>query len=239
MVDTTGSNRKGFTLIEITFVVALISTVAAIAIPVGFRGLRLANERNASASLKSLVAAEVDFRGNDRDGNLVTDYWTGDVAGLFCMTSASTRGRNDAPIKLIEVSLAAADTSPLSAGAAGGEYQAISAFALQGPKAEYWYYAMNQDQSVSPAQTYRQNTGGLLNMGNVHHPSGFAFLAYPSSYKYSGINLFIINENGVVLKANPGRSIKSREAVPPGAPLSAWRNWPSDAVLKSTWSKMD
>jgi prepilin-type N-terminal cleavage/methylation domain-containing protein len=231
--------RGGFTLIEVMIVAGITATLAAIAIPIVLAGVRSANERNASASLKTLMSAEIDFKENDRDGNGIRDFWTADVAGLYSMTSAAVRGRKDDPIRLLNVTVAGADTSPLSAGSAGGEYRAITEFAFPAPKAEYWYYAMNQDQGASPAQSYRQNTGGLLNMGNVHHLYQFAFMAYPNRYKYSGTSVFIINEAGTLMKSNPGRSIKSRESAPPGAPISAFRNWPNDRTLKASWSKMD
>ena len=34
--------------------------------------------------MKSLAAAEADFRGsNDRDGNIIEDFWTADVSALY------------------------------------------------------------------------------------------------------------------------------------------------------------
>ena len=42
-------------------------------------------ERNSSASLKTIVTAQADFRANDRDGNGVADYWRGDIAGLYVL----------------------------------------------------------------------------------------------------------------------------------------------------------
>jgi prepilin-type N-terminal cleavage/methylation domain-containing protein len=61
-------NKDGFTLIELMIVIAIIAIIAAIAIPGLLSSQRASNERNASASLKTIASAEADFRGNDRDG---------------------------------------------------------------------------------------------------------------------------------------------------------------------------
>src|SRR5689334_19227520 len=104
----------GFTLIELMIVIAIIAIIAAIAIPGLLSSQRASNERNASTSLKTLTAAEADFKSNDRDGNRVNDFWTANISGLYTMTSASILGNTpnsttDASIKLIELSLACAD----------------------------------------------------------------------------------------------------------------------------------
>src|SRR5689334_9677177 len=56
--------------------VPFIAIVAAIAIPGLLSSQRASNERNASASLKTLASAEADFRANDRDNNKINDFWT-------------------------------------------------------------------------------------------------------------------------------------------------------------------
>lgn len=63
--------------------------------------------RNASAWLRIVGAAQVDFRVNDRDGNGRNDYWRADIAGLY---GVRVEG---AEIKLIERSMAAADDRPV------------------------------------------------------------------------------------------------------------------------------
>ena len=47
-----------------------------------------ANQRNASASLKTLVTAQNAFRVNDSDGNSVEDYLRSDIAGLYVTNDA-------------------------------------------------------------------------------------------------------------------------------------------------------
>ena len=52
-----------------------------------------------------MASAEADFRANDRDGNRIQDFWTGDVAQLYGMRSVGSTEM----IKLIEISLAGAN----------------------------------------------------------------------------------------------------------------------------------
>jgi hypothetical protein len=83
--------------------------------------------RNASTSLKTITAAQADFRANDRDWNHQNDYWRADIAGLYALEVQGTA------IKLIELSVAAADDR-----AAIG----MEKFALKGPKAGFWFRAL-------------------------------------------------------------------------------------------------
>src|SRR5580765_1320779 len=134
--------NKGFTLIELMIVIAIIAIIAAIAIPGLLSSQRAANERSAATSLKTLSTAEADFRANDRDWNHVNDFWTGNVAGLYTMTSSAVSGSaanstTDPAIKLIELSVASADTDG-STPSAGGENAALTTFAVSSAKAGYW-----------------------------------------------------------------------------------------------------
>jgi prepilin-type N-terminal cleavage/methylation domain-containing protein len=74
---------KGFTLIELMIVVAIVAIIAAIAIPSLLRSKMSANHSNAGAALKSLVTQESIWRSQDIDRNGVSDYWVADVRAFY------------------------------------------------------------------------------------------------------------------------------------------------------------
>jgi prepilin-type N-terminal cleavage/methylation domain-containing protein len=235
--------NRGFTLIELMIVIAIIAIIAAIAIPGLLSSQRASNERNASTSLKTLTSAEADFRANDRDGNKVNDFWTGNVSGLYTMTSASLLGATansttDPSIKLIELSLASADAD-ITFFTAGTENLALSNFALSTSKAGYWYNALTTDASLSGAEmTYRQDTGGVPTMGSVHNLWKFGFTSWPDT-QASGKFVYIIDENNTIFRSATSGSLRPSAVSPPGMPGAPYDAYPNSTSLKSFWSKLD
>lgn len=128
------------------------------------------NERNASAALKILAVANLDFRSNDRDHNGVKDFWTGDVSGLYHYD------------QLIDREFAAADSRPLEVLPP-----------LPVPSHGYLFTVMDQDDSTSPPEDLRQDTDGKS--GKVHHGTKFAFCAFPARYGETGRATFIVNQD--------------------------------------------
>jgi type IV pilus assembly protein PilA len=66
--------ERGFTLIELMIVIAIISIIAAIAIPNLVQARKHGNEANAIGALKTITSAQTMFnqKDSDQDGNL--DY---------------------------------------------------------------------------------------------------------------------------------------------------------------------
>ena len=199
--------NKGFTLIELMIVIAIIAVIAAIAIPGLLAAQRSSNERNASASLKSIATAEADFRSSDREGNLINDFWTGDVAGLCIIrpTDGSAVVAADAianGIKLIEPSIAAADGSATIGLALYTTEQTAAnrPFTTYQGKAGFAYRSAVDDQ-VLPVGSFRFDTDATANYGACHCMDRFAFLAYPATLS-SGKLAFVLNAEGTMYKLN-------------------------------------
>ena len=125
---------KGFTLIELMIVIAIIAIIAAIAIPGLLSSQRGANERNASGSLKTVATAEVDFRMNDRDANGTNDFYVADVRNLYYLMVGPNR------VELIELTIADACVTNMTVT----------------PKAGYRYQVMVTDENGA---AYNPGTG--------------------------------------------------------------------------------
>lgn len=232
----------------IVLVAAGLCLLLVIVVP----GLRhsswVSNERVASTELKRMATLEAEFRQNDLDGNRVNDYWTGDVKGMYSMTSAAVRGNKRSPedrtlqLPMLNVALADVDRTMLPAG---GENTAMTDYGNWGPSAGYWYAAMTRDDLRDPKvmgdPVYRQDTGGEPPMGRVHHLHRFGFVAFPATRKAGG-TAYIVNPNGVVyglpvLDKGFGPDFDtppSLDQLPP-----EYLNWPSEADLKKGWAKLE
>ncbi len=251
--------HKGFTLIELLLVIAVFILLFALVVPAARIGRHNNIERNASACLKVLATAEIDFRANDRDGNRINDFWTYDVKGLYTVETATVSGNKvdwqasgASPIKLIEEAVAAADNFTAADftahvkedKATTAAYRSLRA-SLPLPSAPhngYWFYALRGDKSGGKEEAYAEDTDGTG--VRCHKPALFGFAAYPDTPK-AGKSVFMINEGATVIRF-PGDGVnKTGTSIPPnsfpatkaGSPDLA--TWPTDAELKSYYSRLD
>jgi type II secretory pathway pseudopilin PulG len=227
------AGNAGLTRSEIVVILAVLLLIAALALPGLLSSNRASNERGAAAALKTLASAEADFRTNDRDKNLVNDFWTADVKGLYTMTPAGELDKGRLPLELISRTVAAADADA-TLYPAGGENLPLSQYASPAPSAGYWFMTLVSDRSASgPEATYRQDTGGKPPMGAVHHLSRFGFTAFPDSSS-KGKYLFILNENGTIFRHSLRANGRQGKDVPPGrtALKDFYLHWPDDPRLK-------
>ena len=231
--------RSGFTLTELLVVLGVAAVLAALFFPGLATSHRASNERAASIHLKTIASAEADFHMNDRDGNGVTDFWTGDLKGLYTMTSALELRElgTSRMIRLIELEVAASDADGRFVPA-GGLNRHLEPLARPGPRTGYWIVPLERDRSDGrpPGVAYRQDTGGSPRMGACHHLGKFGFCAVPAS-RSAGKYSFIINENNSIFRCALDRNVLSSDEYPPGldAVSPEFRNWPSDLERRDHW----
>ncbi len=198
--------RPQFTLRALIATVVVLATALALGVPLYWRSRLERNERHASAQLKVIAAAQAEFRSNDRDGNLVNDFWTADVYGLHgariigpiehCWVPGDHDDMSDA-IRLIEPRLASADG--LSRTDLYDNVRFEAAGVRGGADHGYILRVFASQDDGAGATTLLNDTDGQDFMGAVHDRSRFAFMAFPLT-RWDGRTLFMINADQTVLR---------------------------------------
>jgi len=171
--------KKGFTLIELMIVVAIIAIIAAIAIPSLLRSRMAANETAAAAACKALAEAQEIFHRTDynKDGKL---EYAIHMAGINSLLE-TTAGQGD--LLLIDPAFADAE------GVAGA--------GTVTPKAGYVFTILTAQGASAPggAKTWINNARLVL----AHGASAVA-----GSYDNTGRNCFMISSTGTIYQRDTG-----------------------------------
>src|SRR5689334_19779368 len=174
--------NKGFTLIELMIVVAIIAIIAAIAIPSLLRSRMAANQTAAAASCKAFAEAEEIYRRTDYDGDGILEY------------SQTLKGTNS----LLEKVSGAGDLALIDKTFAGAEGAAGTAT----PKAGYVFTVLTAQGSAA--------TGGARNyIASGNMTLGYGLSAVAGAYDGTGRDQFVISNNGTIFQKDTGNSTHS------------------------------
>lgn len=171
---------RGFTLIELMIVVAIIAIIAAIAIPNLLRSRMSANEAAAIAGVKACCEAQEIYRRTDYDSDGVLEY--------------SFRMHDD--LSLYETAAGLGDIALISSAIAHAERQSTVGSHMDAVPYAGYLYRIQRDYENPSGQTVNWYVGGNFTTGNL--TLGYAFYAAPASYDGTGRNSFTCSNQGVV-----------------------------------------
>jgi hypothetical protein len=166
------------------------------------------NELDTIQTLLAVVDAQREYAAKDMDGNGYADY-----AKRF----RSTPGKKDGLYWPDEPGKPSSPLGPLMATAAKEGYGKGAATDKPAPYHGYNYKLLTSQGKDAPGGAYDYVVGNKM-LG------GFAVVAYPASYRVSGVMTFVVNHDGVVYEKDLGPQTASMaSAMTRFNPDATWR----------------
>ena len=174
--------NRGFTLIELMIVVAIIAIIAAIAIPNLLRSRMAANESAAIAACKTFAEAQDIYRRTDWDSDGVLEY----ALAISGDNSLYEKNSGTGNLTLVDAAFASAEGQPTAAQ----------------PKAGYVFTVLTGQGGNAPGGTKTYVVGTNMTLG-------YALSALPASFDGTGRNTFQINNTGTVYQKDQGSGVST------------------------------
>ncbi len=163
------------------------------------------NELGAIQTCLAIADAEREYASVDRDGNGRLEY---------AQKLLSTKGKTDGLYWEVKPGEKSSPLGPLAAKAQGEGYTKTD---KPSPYNGYYYRILTSQGASARGGAYSYIVNG-------HMIGGFALVAYPASYRNSGVMTFIVNFEGIVYQKDLGpKTVDIAKAMKTYNPDRTWK----------------